>query len=62
MADAVTDWLERLAKRGATVLIGDPGRTYLAREKLEAIREYRVPVTRALEDAEIKRTGVYRFR
>jgi predicted nicotinamide N-methyase len=62
MADAVTAWLERLAQRGATVLIGDPGRAYLAREKLEAICEYRVPVTRALEDAEIKRTGVYRFR
>jgi predicted nicotinamide N-methyase len=62
MADAVTDWLESLATRGAIVLLGDPGRTYLAREKLEAVCEYCVPVTRALEDAEIKRTGVYRFR
>jgi predicted nicotinamide N-methyase len=62
MADAITAWLERLAKRGADVLIGDPGRNYLAREKLEAICEYRVPVTRALEDAEVKRSGVYRFR
>ena len=40
--------------RGATVLIGDPGRSYLAREKLVAVAEYRVPVTRALEDPEIK--------
>jgi predicted nicotinamide N-methyase len=62
MAEAVTDWLAALADRGAIVLIGDPGRTYLAREKLEAICDYRVPVTRALEDTEIKRTGVYRFR
>jgi predicted nicotinamide N-methyase len=62
MAEAVTAWLEGLARRGATVLIGDPGRTYLAWEKLQAICEYRVPVTRALEDAEVKRTGVYRFR
>jgi predicted nicotinamide N-methyase len=62
MADAVTDWLGRLAKRGAQVLIGDPGRTYLARDRLQAIAEYRVPVTRALEDAEIKRAAVYQFR
>ncbi|MGO9741972.1 MAG: methyltransferase, partial [Roseiarcus sp.] len=41
---------------------GDPGRAYLAREKLALQAEYRVPVTRALEDAEIKPTGVYRFR
>ena len=62
MAEAVTDWLERLAARGADVLIGDPGRSYLARERLREIAQYSVPVTRALEDAEIKKTGVYRFR
>ena len=62
MAEAVTDWLAGLARRGARVLIGDPGRSYLARERLEAICEYRVPVTRALEDAEIKRAAVYRCR
>ncbi|MDE2579046.1 MAG: methyltransferase [Hyphomicrobiales bacterium] len=62
MAARVTDWLERLARRGATVLVGDPGRSYLARERLEPIAEYRIPVTRALEDAEIKRTQVWRFR
>ncbi|MDE2364489.1 MAG: methyltransferase [Hyphomicrobiales bacterium] len=62
MAARVTGWLEALSSRGATVLIGDPGRSYLAREKLEAIAEYRVPTTRALEDSEIKRTQVWRFR
>jgi predicted nicotinamide N-methyase len=62
MAEAVTDWLEGLAERGAEVLIGDPGRTYLARDRLERLAEYSVPVTRALEDAEIKRSGVYRFK
>jgi predicted nicotinamide N-methyase len=51
-----------LSRRGATVLIGDPGRTYLARERLESIADYRVPVTRALEDCEIKRAQVWRFR
>ena len=62
MAGAVADWLEGLARRGAEVLIGDPGRAYLPRERLERIAEYSVPVTRELEDSEIKRTGVYRFR
>jgi predicted nicotinamide N-methyase len=62
MAEPATDWLERLAARGADVLIGDPGRAYLARDRLERVAEYSVPVTRALEDADIKRSGVYRFR
>jgi predicted nicotinamide N-methyase len=62
MAERVTGWLAALASRGASVLIGDPGRTYLARERLEVIAEYRVPVTRALEDVEIKRTQVWAFR
>jgi predicted nicotinamide N-methyase len=61
MAEAVTGWLEILARRGALVLIGDPGRAYLAREKLESLAEYRIPVTRALEDCEIKKSQVWRF-
>ena len=62
MAEAVTDWLQALSGRGAEVLLGDPGRSYLARDRLECLAEYSVPVTRELEDAEIKRTGVFRFK
>jgi predicted nicotinamide N-methyase len=62
MAAAVTGWLASLARRGATVLVGDPRRAYLALDRLESVVEYRVPVTRELEDSEIKRTGVFRFR
>jgi len=36
----------------------DPGRTYLPKERLARLAEYSVPVTRELEDLEIKRTGV----
>jgi predicted nicotinamide N-methyase len=61
MAEAVTAWLFSLSRRGATVLIGDPRRSYLAVSRLESVIEYRVPVTRELEDSEIKRTGVFRF-
>ena len=62
LAEAATDWLARLARRGATVLIGDPRRTYLPLDRLDCMMEYSVPVTRELEDSEIKRTGVFRFR
>ncbi|MCO5089680.1 methyltransferase [Bosea sp. (in: a-proteobacteria)] len=62
MAERVVDWLSGLTARGAAVLIGDPGRSYLPKARLEAIATYEVPVTRALEDAEIKRSSVWRLR
>ena len=62
MAGAAFAWLEGLARRGALVLIGDPHRSYLAADRLECLAEYSVPTTRVLEDADIKRTGVFAFR
>lgn len=47
---------------GLTVLIGDPGRTYLPRDHLDCLVTYAVPVSRSLEDAEIKRSHVWRLR
>ena len=61
MAGRITDWLETLHRRGCTVLIGDPGRSYLARDRLAAIAVYQIPVTRTLEDADIKQTSVWCF-
>ncbi len=61
MATAVTGWLETLAARGATVLIGDPGRSYLPKDRLVSLAVYEVPTTRELEDIEVKRTRVWRF-
>jgi predicted nicotinamide N-methyase len=52
-------FLERNVAAGTRVLIGDPGRTYLPKERLTRLAEYSVPVTRELEDMEIKRTGVW---
>jgi predicted nicotinamide N-methyase len=52
-------WLLSTKQRGADVLIGDPGRTYLPKDKLEKVMEYNVPVTRDLEDMEIKKTAVW---
>lgn len=62
MAARLTGWLEDLSRRGATVLIGDPGRSYLARDRLEAVATYTVPVIRSLEDADVKQTSIWRFR
>ena len=60
LAERVFDWLLALRARGAEILIGDPGRSYLPRARLEQLAEYHVPVTRDLEDMEIKRTCVWR--
>ncbi len=62
LAAQVIDWLGGLARRGATVLIGDPGRAYLPRERLARLAEYQVPVARELEDMEVRRTAVWRLR
>ncbi|MFC3161906.1 class I SAM-dependent methyltransferase [Ciceribacter thiooxidans] len=60
-AAALIPWFDRLAGEGVEVLVGDPGRSYLPKERLAALASYRVPVTRALEDSEIKNTTVWRF-
>lgn len=53
------DFLSAKALAGATVLIGDPGRSFLPKDKLRKIAEYKVPVSRELEDADIKNTAVW---
>ena len=61
MSASIRPWFSDLAKRGALVLVGDPGRSYCPREGMELLATYMVPVTRALEDSEIKHTSVFRF-
>jgi predicted nicotinamide N-methyase len=52
-------FLQRHAAAGSAVLIGDPGRAYLPKDRLVKLQEYEVPVTRELEDFAIKRTAVW---
>jgi predicted nicotinamide N-methyase len=59
IAEQVFAWLSIAKANGTHVLIGDPGRSYLPKDKLSKLAEYNVPVTRDLEDAEIKRTAVW---
>jgi len=61
MARAVLAWLASAHRAGATVLIGDPGRSYFVTDGLVKLAEYQVATTRELEDAEVKRTGVWAY-
>lgn len=60
-ADRLLPWFSQLSEHTITVIVGDPGRSYLPRDRLTKLAEYQVPVTRALEDAEVKRTTVWRW-
>jgi predicted nicotinamide N-methyase len=62
LAERCLAWLHQAQKQGSRILIGDPGRSYLPKDQLEQLAEYNVPVTRDLEDAEIKRTAVWQLR
>ena len=61
LAERVLPAIEAAAAAGSLVLIGDPQRNYFPRGRFQRVAEYRVPVTRELEDAEIKRTAVWRL-
>jgi len=61
LADPLLPWLQTLARRGATVIVGDPGRSYFSKDRFAECARYQVPVTRALEDSEIKNTGVWQL-
>ncbi|TCP87894.1 putative nicotinamide N-methyase [Rhizobium sp. PP-CC-2G-626] len=61
-ADRLIPWFEYLVASGIEVIVGDPGRAYCPRDRMEPLATYEVPVTRALEDSEVKKTTVWRFR
>ncbi len=62
MAERFTIWLEQLVNKGTRVLIGDPGRAYLPRNRLQSLARYEVPVSKCLEDSEMKVTDVWHFK
>ncbi len=55
-------WLARVRTAGIEVLVGDPGRAYLPRDRCIEVAAYQVPVPRALEDADVKHTTVWQLR
>lgn len=60
MAERAFAWLQALAARGALVLLGDPGRTYLPTAGLERITAYGVRTSRDLEDSDLRNAVVWR--
>lgn len=60
-AEAIIPWFDILLRKDVDILVGDPGRAYLPSNRLHHLATYRVPVTRALEDAEVKRVDIYRY-
>ena len=62
LAERVLAFADAARSAGALVLAGDPRRSYFPHERFEQLAIYSVPVTRELEDAEIKRTAVWRLR
>jgi predicted nicotinamide N-methyase len=59
LAGRVTAFLERARARGADVLLGDPDRAYLPRQRFTPVATYPVPVTGDLEDAPVKQVTVW---
>ena len=62
LSDRMLAFLLRARVRGADVLLGDPGRTYLPRERLAEVASYDVPTTLVLEDQQTKRTTIWTLR
>jgi len=59
LAERLLAWLRRLAGDGATVLMGDPGRTYFPHSGVRKLATYQVPTSRELEDRDTRETSVY---
>jgi predicted nicotinamide N-methyase len=60
LADRLTAWLRTLARDGVTVLLGDPGRSYVPTSGLTALARYAVPTSRELENRESRDGVVWR--
>ena len=61
LAGRVLALIDAAVERGSDVLVGDPRRSYFPVTRFAQVASYEVPVTRELEDAEIKRTAVWRL-
>jgi predicted nicotinamide N-methyase len=61
LAERALAFVETARAKGAEVLVGDPRRSYFPKESFRKVAEYSVPVTRDLEDMEIKHTAVWRL-
>jgi predicted nicotinamide N-methyase len=61
LAEGVLGFIEAARAEGVAVFVGDPRRSYFPSDRFMEVAQYSVPVTRDLEDAEIKRSSVWRL-
>jgi predicted nicotinamide N-methyase len=61
VAERLVPWLRRLAKEGASVLLGDPGRSYFPNHGVRTLATFAVPTSLDLEDREVKEAGIYQL-
>lgn len=59
LAERLLAWLGPLC---VPALLGDAGRNYFPKERVERLAAYSVPTSRDLEDREIRESGVYRLK
>ena len=62
LAVRVLDWLAALARRGATVLLGDPGRGNVPAARVEAAAWYEAPFDTDVRGLHLRRTMIGRVR
>lgn len=57
----IADWLQLLHQRGAQVLIGDPGRAYLPKDRLVSVARFTALDTGPLDDQDVRAALIWRF-
>lgn len=62
MVNDLWPFLQAAASSGATVIVGDPGRTYIPEQGLDLLATYNVPVSRILEDSDVKLTSIWKVK
>ncbi|NBE83642.1 class I SAM-dependent methyltransferase [Micromonospora rubida] len=58
LAERMLPFLRRAAARGSHVLVGDPGRGHLPRNRLDLVASYQVPTTEPAVDTPVRRVEV----
>ena len=62
LSERVIAFMRRASAAGLPVLVGDPRRSYFPKDLFDCIAQYDVPVSRELEDNEIKRAAVWKLK
>lgn len=62
LSQRVFSWLQHLAHRGAAVLIGDPGRSFLPKEKLTAVASYPLTPNHEWDSVTDRPPSIWRLR